>query len=353
MWINDRVPSDGWIDFHPEINFESARTRIEGVVDATPIRSLPVTASGIQALGKMENRQKTGSFKSRGASNNIAALTPQERARGVVASSSGNHGQALAWAAKASGVPAYIVMPENAYVNKIEACRAHGAEVILAPNRLRADELAQELAAEGKVWVHPYDRPGTVEGAGTVGLEIHDALPEVDVVLMCVGGGGLSAGSALAIRRRCEEGGRPQPILIGVEPSGAATMDAGLHAGRSVRIEPITSSVQGLTTPFAGELNLSINRRVLDAVMSVPDDAIYAAQRVLVNDDPAQDWERETVEPAGAAAYTLVSDGRFPARLRQLLEERGRPAADVGSLSMVLTISGGNPAPDQIARLRA
>lgn len=236
-------------------------------------------------------------------------------------------------------------MPENSYPNKIEACRAHGAEVILAPDRPRADEIAEELANEGKVWVHPYDRPGTIEGAGTVGLEISDEVPDVDVVLLCVGGGGLSAGSALALRRSCEADGRPQPVVIGVEPMGAATMDAGLHAGRSVRLHPITSKVQGLNTPFAGEHNVSINRHVLDAAMSVSDEAIYSAQRVLVNDDPAHGWSRENVEPAGAAAYALARDPRFPARLGQVLVERGRGVVDVRGLSITRQRVGGQPGP--------
>ncbi len=353
MWINDAIPRTGWSELCPEIDFIAAKARIEEGIQATPLLPLPVTGMGLRVLGKMENRQKTGSFKARGALNNLAMLNPEERSRGVVASSSGNHGQALAWAAKASGVPAFIVMPENSYANKIEACRAHGAEVILAPDRPRADEIAEELANEGKVWIHPYDRPGTIEGAGTVGLEIYDEVPDVDVVLLCVGGGGLSAGSALALRRRREAAGQAQPVVIGVEPMGAATMDAGLHAGQSVRLHPITSKVQGLNTPFAGEHNVSINRRVLDATMSVSDEAIYAAQRVLVNDDAIHGWSRETVEPAGAAAYALACEPTFPGRLSQLLVERGREAVNVRGLSITVSVSGGNPDPDQLEGLRS
>ena len=340
-----------WADTYPEIDVRAAAARIEGRVERTPLVRLPHGASspGLEIWGKMENRQVTGSFKSRGALNNLLELSEEDRGRGVVASSSGNHGQALAWAAKASGVRATIVMPKNAYPNKIEACRSHGAEVVLSSDRLQADVTAAELAADGAVWVHPYDRAGTVEGAGTVGLEIALDMPDVDAVVMCVGGGGLSAGSSLALRR--ELGSRV--VLIGAEPIGASAMAAGLAAGESVHLDAITSEIQGLTTPFAGSLNVAINSQALDAVMTVSDEDVYRAQRVLVNSDGAADWTAETVEPAGAAAFAVARGVEFEQRVRAFMRGRGDERADAPTLRVAVTISGGNPSPSQIAELRS
>ncbi len=338
-----------WADVFPEIDVAGAAQRIAGRVDRTPIVALPSPSDSLEVVGKLENRQQTGSFKARGALNNLEQLSAEERARGVVASSSGNHGKALAWAAEASGVRATIVMPKDAYPNKVEACRAHGAEVVLAEDRWAADVTAKELADSGMVWVHPYDRAGTVEGAGTVGLEIAEDGGRPDAVVLCVGGGGLSAGSSLALRRTLGS----EVVLLGAEPEGAAAMAAGLAEGESVHLETITSGVQGLTTPFAGHLNVAICGQTLDAVMTAPDADIYAAQRVLVNDDASCDWQRETVEPAGAAAYAIVRSAGFEDRLRALMKARGMARAEAPVLRVAITISGGNPAPAQLAEVRA
>ena len=353
MWTNAENPRTQWTDFYPEIDFVAARSRVAGKIARTPVLKLPPTPAGLTVHGKMENRQVTGSFKARGALNNLAQLTDSERERGVVASSSGNHGQALAWAAKASGVGAVIVMPKDAYPNKIEACRSHGAEVVLAENRIVADDLAKEFADGGRVWVHPYDRLGTVEGAGTVGLELVEEFPDLDVVVLCVGGGGLSAGCALALRRSFEQTGRPQPMIVGAEPDGAAAMEAALCAGASVRLDTITSHIQGLTTPYAGHINVEINTAALDAVMTVSDDDIYAAQGILVNDHTASGWTAETVEPAGAAAFAVTRAAWFVERIEKLMRGRNHPRAGATDLRIAVTVSGGNPAPAQLAGLRS
>lgn len=353
VWRNRSIDAQEWDGLFPEIESGAAAARIRGEVHRTAIVSLPKAAGDgpNQILGKMENRQVTGSFKARGALNNILMLSDEERARGVVASSSGNHGRALAWAAARAGVKATIVMPENAYPNKIEACRAEGAEVVLSPTREGADDTAAHLAsAEGgsSVWVHPYDRMGTIEGAGTVGLEIAEDAGELDAVILCVGGGGLSAGSALAIRRA--RGG--SVVIIGAEPSGAAAMAEGLSKGESVRLAHITSDVQGLTTPYAGHHNVAVNLAVLDGMVTLDDDAIYAAQRRLVNSDGVAGWEGEVVEPAGAAAFAAALDPRTDALIRSVLEGRGLPRPEDAPLRIAVTISGGNPDPAQLASLR-
>ena len=354
MWINETLgPETGsgaWRDAFPDIDSLAAARRIAGSIERTPLMSLPGSVAGALDLrGKMENHQVTGSFKARGALNNILLLTEEERARGVVASSSGNHGRALAWAANRAGVPATIVMPANAYPNKIEACRAEGADVVLAEDRTQADVIAEELASEGRVWVHPYDRTGTVEGAGTVGLEIAEDWPEVDVVVICVGGGGLSSGSALALRRALGE----RVVILGAEPSGAAAMEAGLRAGDTVHLDTITSELQGLTTNFAGHLNVAICLATLDGLVTVDDDAVFAAQKRLVNDDAEASWAAEIVEPAGAAAHAAALDPGFLDVVSAVRTRRGIASDPSRPLRVAVTISGGNPAPAQLAAQRA
>lgn len=350
MWFRDDAPSPP-SGFAPEIDSAAALSRIAGSIESTPLRALPFAprGAGFEVLGKMENRQVTGSFKARGALNNVMCLTEEERARGVVASSSGNHGRALAWAAKEAGVAASIVMPEDSYPNKIQACRDEGAEVVLTPTRVAADETAAELAAEGRVWVHPYDRDGTIEGAGTVGVEMARDGGDFDVAVMCCGGGGLSAGSALAMRRAARGS---EVVLFGAEPIGAATMCAALEAGEPVHFDEITSAIQGINTPFAGTRNVAIAAEVLDGVFTVSDHGVYAAQRLLVRDAPERKWEGEVVEPAGAAALAAVLHPDFEERARAALERR-RGARPEGDLRVLVTISGGNPDPAQLERLRA
>ncbi|MEZ6016409.1 MAG: pyridoxal-phosphate dependent enzyme [Planctomycetota bacterium] len=322
-------------------DLEGAARRIEGRVVATPLLALPCSDPRLDVRGKLENRQATGSFKARGALNNILALSAEERARGVVAASSGNHGKALAWAARQAGVAATIVMPKDAYPNKIEACRAEGAEVVLSETRGGADELTARFVAEGRVLVHPYDRRGTIEGAGTVGLELARAWPEVEVVIACVGGGGLAAGTSLGLRRALGRRVR----VFGSEPIGAPTMTLGLARGAPVTVTNITTGVQGLCPPYSGALNIDVCRATLDGMLTPDDAEILAAQRLLVRPDPARGWAGEVVEPAGAAAYAAALTAPL---IRDLLE--GRSAAD--PLRVAVTVSGGNPDPAQLAWAR-
>src|SRR5688572_23082663 len=281
MSATDRITP--WQKFD-DIDIAAAAARIRGQVVHTPLVRLPSDDPRLDVRGKLENRQETGSFKARGALNNILALTPDERARGVVASSSGNHGKALAWAARKAGVRATSVMPKDAYPNKIEACRKDGAEVVLSETRGGADEITARYVAEGRVLVHPYDRRGTVEGAGTIGLELATDWPEVEVAIACVGGGGLVAGTSLALRRALGS----RVTIFGSEPMGAPSMTLGLARGAPVMLERIASSVQGLCPPYSGALNIAICRATLDGMTLPDDDEIHAAQRRLVRPDPAR-----------------------------------------------------------------
>lgn len=335
-----------------DVSFPAAAARLEGVVRRTPLtpaadlgltpellerRGLADAASRLAGLDlrlKLECLQETGSFKARGAWNQVSQLTEAQRSAGVVTTSSGNHGRALSWAAARAGVPATICMPADAYPNKIEACRELGAEVRLGATRPETDALCLELAAAGKTLVHPYDAARTVEGAGTVGLEIAEERPGVEVVVAPVGGGGLIGGTSLALRDRLADGVR----IHGVEPAGAATLGRALSAGAPVDLPEITTEVQGLCPLNVGALNLALARANVAAVHGLDDAPIFRAQALFVNDLEL------VVEPAGAATLAGVL---LAGVLDPLLEGRDEP------LDVVVVVSGGNPAPEQLAAVRA
>src|SRR5215510_3911966 len=208
----------------------AARRVIAGRLHRTPlIHSAALSAQiGASLYLKLENWQKTGSFKPRGVLNKIATLSPAERARGLVTASAGNHAQALAWAAAAEGVACTVVMPQTAPAAKVAATRGYGATIVFEPSTLTVFERADALVAEhGYTFVPPFDDEAIVAGQGTVGLEILDDLPEAGTLVVPIGGGGLIAGIALAVKRR-----RPNVRVVGVEPEGAAAMWRSRQAGR-------------------------------------------------------------------------------------------------------------------------
>lgn len=317
------------------IRIADALARLDGVVQRTPLEPFECLDERIELRLKLECLQVTGAFKARGAWNQISQLSERERAGGVVTTSSGNHGKALAWAARRAGVRATIVMPADVYPNKIAACRELGAEVVLAPSRADAERICAERAAAGATLVHPYDAERTIQGAGTVGLEIAEQWPEVEVVVVQVGGGGLLAGIALAIRQTL---GR-RVLIVGVEPEGAPSMKLSLEQGRPVTLESITTKVQGLCPPYCGKLNAEICGLYVDHVFTLPDEDVFGAQRELVL---RGGWD---VEPAGAAATALVLAGRLPSLA---LHGRSRERR----LRVAAVVSGGNPDPEQIAGIR-
>jgi threonine dehydratase len=313
-----------------------AAERVGGVVRRTPLVPLACDDARVELRGKLENRQETGSFKARGAWYQVAQLTPEQRARGVVTSSSGNHGKALAWAAERAGVKATICMPANAYPNKIQACRDLGAEVVLSETRDGAEVACDARAAAGATLIHPYDAERTLEGAGTVGLEIGEDWPEVDCVIVCVGGGGLISGSSLALRQTLGE----RVAILGAEPAGAPSLSRGVEAGRRVELEAIDTKVQGLCPLYSGQINVDVCRATLDGIVLVDDEEVFAAQARLVAGG-------ETVEPAGAAAAAVVWSGKLPERLLAEAAERGE------RLRVAVVVSGGNPDPAQLEAVRA
>jgi len=334
-----------WSKFD-SIRIGDAAARVKGVVKRTPLapfepgdagdRASPrgLDATRIELRLKLENRQETGSFKARGAWNQISQLSDRERRAGVICTSSGNHGKALAWAAQRAGIPATIVMPENAYANKIQACRDHGAEVVLGTTRELAEAECARRVERGVTLVHPYDAARTIEGAGTVGLEIAEEWPDVDVVIVPVGGGGLISGTSLALRRALGK----RVKIFGAEPRGAPSLTRGIAAGKPVMLEKITSKVQGLTPLYSGQINVDVCTTTLDGIILVDDEDIFAAQKRLVA-------AGEIVEPGGSAAAAVVFASLLPKELFARLGVKER-------LKVAVVVSGGNPDPAQLESLR-
>jgi len=260
---------------------------------------------GVRLLLKCENFQKTGSFKARGAFNYLSQLGSAERERGVVTFSAGNHAQSLAWAARATGVHATVVMPAAASPLKAAASRDYGAEVVLfGANGMEALAKARELERErGLVFAHPFDAEPVMAGQGTVALELLEQAPDLDAVVVPVGGGGLIAGILVAIKES-----NPKIRVYGVEPTGAAGMRRSLDAGHPVTLDVVKTVADGLAAPMAGDLTFEIVKRYADDVVVIGDDAIVAALRDLLTS------AKLLAEPAGAAATAAVLTRAVPLR---------------------------------------
>jgi threonine dehydratase len=286
----------------------TARQAIAGRLHRTPlIHSAALSAQvGAQLYLKLENWQKTGSFKPRGVLNKIATLGPAERARGLVTASAGNHAQALAWAAAAEGVACTVVMPQTAPAAKLAATQGYGGTVVLEPSTLTVFNRAQALAAEyGYTFVPPFDDPAIVAGQGTVGLEILEDLSDARTVVVPIGGGGLIAGIALAIKSQ-----RPGVRIVGVEPDGAAAMWRSRQAGHAVRLEQIQTIADGLSAPFAGELPFALVEKYVDDLVLVHDADIQEAMRLIL------ERCKLLAEPGGAAAVAGLLCGALTAPIQ-------------------------------------
>ena len=258
--------------------------------------------SGARVTLKLELFQRTGSFKPRGVLNALATLTPDERARGVISISAGNHAQAVAWGASAIGVRSTIVMPAAAAATKVDATRGYGGEVIQTAGDLLATAL--EIQRERNLsLVHPFDDPRIIAGAGTVGLEIAEDVPDVDTVIVGCGGGGLISGVAVAIRQL-----RPRARVIGVEPTGANAMAQSLAKGEPVRLASTSTIADGLAAPFAGKHTLAHVQALVERIIELEDAEIVSGMRALM--------ERCKIlpEPAGAAATAALVAGRIDIR---------------------------------------
>jgi threonine dehydratase len=293
----------------------AARPIVSAKVHRTPILSSATAARVLAIAGgpdvaggtihvKAEHLQVTGSFKPRGMTNKVASLTAQDRARGIVTFSAGNAAQAYAWAGREAGVHATVVMPLQAVRSKVDACQGYGAEIVLHGGQLgEAVRRVKDLVAERNlVYCHPFDDPALIAGHGSAGLEILDDLPDVDVVVVGVGGGGLISGVAAAVKEL-----RPGARVYGVEPDGANAMTLALEKGEPVEIRPSTVA-DGLTAPFAGAWTLAMVQRYVDGIILLDDATILTGVRF------AAERMKQVLEPAGAAALAAVLFNRIPIR---------------------------------------
>lgn len=290
---------------------EAAAERLRGVAHRTPVlTSSAVDArAGAAVFFKCENLQRVGAFKFRGAYNALSRLTPAQRDAGVVTWSSGNHAQAVALAARLTGVHATIVMPEDAPAPKLAATRGYGAEVVTyRRGEVVREELGARIARErGATIVPPYDHFDVIAGQGTAAKELIDEVGPLDLVLAPCGGGGLLSGTALAVRALA-----PGCRVVGVEPAAADDATRSFRTGTLHRVHEPATIADGARTPSLGELTFPLVRANVDAMVTVPDDAIRAAMRFL--------WERLklVVEPTGALAYAALHagvTGDVPARV--------------------------------------
>jgi threonine dehydratase len=304
----------------PLSRIHAAAQKIAGKVHRTPLLSaagLGARAGALLYL-KCESFQKTGSFKPRGALNKVLSLSPEERARGLVTVSAGNHAQAVAWASRIAGAACTVVMPTAAPASKIEATRGYGAEIVLHEDRATLfDKLAEVRDSRGLSFVHPFDDSEIIAGAGTAGLEILEDLPDVEIILVPVGGGGILSGIASAVRQI-----RPSAKVVGVELAEGPGLGPALAAGMPVTVSrPWNTIADGMTPPFVGAIAVEIAREAVDDVVGVTESEIVEAMRLLMT------RAKLYVEGAGAAATAALLAGKV------------KPPAGA---KVVAVISGGN-----------
>jgi threonine dehydratase len=306
----------------------AAAARLLGVAHRTPVVTSRTLDSriGASAFLKCENLQRMGAFKFRGAYNRIAQLAPAERLGGVVAFSSGNHAQGVALAARICGVPAAIVMPADAPASKVAATRGYGAEVFTYDRKsMNRGAIAADLARErGATLVPPYDDPAIIAGQGTVALELLEDVPDLDVLLVCTGGGGLLAGCALAATAL-----RPGIAVYGVEPAAGDDFARSIAAGARVEIPVPDTIADGQQTTSPGELTFPIVQRLCAGILTVTDDELRGAMRF------AFERLKLVMEPSGASALAALLGGKL----------------DVTGRRVGVVVSGGNVDPARYAEI--
>ena len=283
-------------------NLLEAQAGLAGVAERTPLIPLPLGIPGAEVRLKAEQFQPIGAFKIRGAWTAVRRLDPSARRRGVVTSSSGNHGMGVAWAANRLGVRAVVVMPESAASVKVEGVRRLGAEVVLAGKTRGAEQAAEAeryVARDGLTMIPPFDHPDVIAGQGTIGLEILEQWPEVGTVIAPVGGGGLLAGICTAVRTT-----RARVRVVAVEPARIPKVSAAISRGEPTAVEAGPSLADGLLTRSIGDLTWPLIRDVAEGVVSVTDDDLRAAMRWLAG-------AGIRVEPSGAAATGAILAGHF------------------------------------------
>ncbi|WP_027479083.1 threonine ammonia-lyase [Gryllotalpicola ginsengisoli] len=289
---------------------EHAREVVAQVIQATPMEHSAYLEQvlGVPVWLKAENLQRTGSYKIRGAYYRLSRLAEDERARGVVAASAGNHAQGVALAAHRLGIRATIFMPQGVALPKLQATRAYGADTVLhGPTFTETLAAALEFAERtGAVFIPPYDHEDVITGQGTLGLEIMDEAPDVDTIVVPIGGGGLIAGVARAAKLRADASGRSIRI-VGVQSENAAAYPPSLAAGEQVAVPVGPTIADGIAVGRPGDLNFPIVRELVDEIVTVTDDDIARAILVLL------ERAKLVVEPAGAAGVAAIIAGKVRA----------------------------------------
>jgi threonine dehydratase len=310
-------------------DIEAARARIAGAVYVSPCpESIPLSeVTGMRVFCKLENLQRTGSFKERGARNALLLLEPAAARRGVIAASAGNHALGLAYHGRLLSIPVTVVMPRFAPLIKFNTCRRLGANVVLhGASFLEAKDHARALAAEqGLTYIHGYDDPAIIAGQGTMGLEILEQVPDVEAIVIPVGGAGLLAGVALAVKTL-----RPEVCIFGVEPEGACKFPAAEACGAPVEIKCHPTLADGLAVPDIGANAFPIAQSRLDGLVTVSEDEIALAILRIV------ELEKAIVEGAGATGLAACLAGKLP---------------ELAGKRVVLPFCGGNIDPAILSRV--
>lgn len=310
-------------------DIEAARKRIEGAVYLSPCReSIPLSElTGMQIVCKLDNLQRTGSFKERGARNALAQLPPDQQKRGVIAASAGNHAQALAYQGKLLGIPATVVMPKFAPLIKIGNCQKLGANVVLHGNDFaEAKAHAHEIGEErGLAYIDGYDDPAIIAGQGTMGLEIVEQVPDLDAVVIPVGGGGLLAGVSLALKTL-----RPKARIIAVEAEHVASFVAAMREGKPVRIKTQPTLADGLAIAQIGSNAFATAAPLVDRIITVTEEQIAVSILRIV------ELEKGVVEGAAATPLAACLSGDLP---------------ELAGKRVVLLLCGGNIDPNVLSRV--
>src|SRR3954463_2736474 len=310
-------------------DIQAARKRIEGAVYYSPCpQSIPLSElTGMKIFTKLDYEQRTGSFKERGARNALAQLPEDQQKRGVIAASAGNHAQALAYQGKLLGIPATVVMPKYAPLIKIGNCEKLGATVVLhGKDFSEAKEKAHEIGTEqGLAYIDGYDDPAIIAGQGTMGLEILEQVPDLDAVVVPVGGGGLLAGVALAIKSV-----RPQTKIIAVEADHVASFSAAIQAGRPVRIQMQPTLADGLAIAQVGGNAFATAAPLIDRIIVVTEEQIAISVLRIV------ELEKGVVEGAAATPLAACISGQLP---------------ELAGKRVVLLLCGGNIDPNVLSRV--
>ncbi len=326
--------------------FEAARDRVSSATRVTPMESSRFLGDilGAPVFLKCENLQRTGSYKIRGAYNRLSLLTDEEKARGVVAASAGNHAQGVALAARELGIKATIFMPVGVPLPKLQATKDYGADIVLRGHTvdepLRA--AAEFARTTGAVFIHPFDHEDIIAGQGTAGLEIYEQCPDVDTVIVPIGGGGLISGVASAIKQRAALDGRTVRV-IGVQAANASPYPLSLEKGAPTQITMLPTIADGIAVSRPGELNFEIVRRTVDEVITVSEDDMAQALLVLL------ERAKLVVEPAGAVGVAAILSGQVTATGPTVVVLSG---GNIDPMIMERVISHGLAASERYLKLR-